>query len=46
MVFQAQVKTTAWQRNLSANDDDQLLQKFMGTIGVSWTRGPKDDHAH
>jgi len=46
MVVQGQVKTTAWQRNLSANDNDQLLQKVMGTIGISWTRRPKDEHAH
>jgi hypothetical protein len=46
MVLQAQIKTTAWQRNLSSNDNDQLMQKVMGTIGVSWTRRPKDEHAH
>lgn len=46
MVLQAQVKTTAWQRNLSSNDNDQLMQKVMGTIGISWTRRPKEEHAH
>jgi hypothetical protein len=46
LVLQAQVKTTFWQYNLSSSDDDQLIQKFIGSIGFSWTARPKEEHGH
>ena len=46
LVVQAQAKTTLWQQSLSENNDDQLVQRVIGTIGFSWTAAPKSEHSH
>ena len=34
--FYIQGSVPVWQRSLSSNTDDQILEPFVGTIGISW----------
>jgi hypothetical protein len=37
--FASLLRGTAWQKTLTENSEDQLLQRFIVTVGGSWTLG-------
>jgi len=37
--FSSLIRTTVWQQSLTEADEDQLLQRFVATLGGSWTFG-------
>jgi hypothetical protein len=39
LVIQAQIRTTLWQQTRSERADDQLVQRGLGTLGLSWSPG-------
>ena len=43
--FSSLIRTTAWQQTLTDNHDDQLLQRFVATLGGSWTFGKGEAQA-
>ena len=43
LVLQSQVRTTVWQQTRALTPEDQLVQRFLFTLGLSWTpEGPTD----
>jgi len=45
LVLQGQVRVTAWQQTRALVPEDELVQRFLLTLGLSWSPG-MDSHAH
>jgi hypothetical protein len=42
LTLQSQLRGTLWQHTASSHDEDQLVQRFLFTLGMSWS--PKKDN--
>ena len=43
LVLQGQLRTTAWQQTRAVMPEDQLVQRVLFTLGLSWTPGGPTD---